>query len=147
MEEQATSQPDDMQADSQPISSNPSENRKVLVIEDEPFIGELYTRSLKKAGYEVKVVVDGAEGLQEAQSNAYDIILLDIMVPSITGTELLKKMRGPEASPPIKSKIIVTTNLEQNEAAREEVEKQADGYLIKANITPKELVSFLQTIR
>jgi CheY-like chemotaxis protein len=145
MDNMPTTQPDDMQASSEPIDNNPSEHRKILVIEDEPFIGELYTRSLKKAGYEVKVVVDGAEGLQEAQTNAYDIILLDIMVPSITGTELLKKMRAPEATP-IKAKIIVTTNLEQNEAARQAVEKQADGYLIKANITPKELVKFLQSI-
>lgn len=119
--------------------------KRILIIEDEPFIGELYTRSLKKAGHDVDVIADGAEGLKAAQTNQYDIILLDIMVPSITGTELLKKMRDP-TQPQVKAKIIVTTNLEQNDEAREEVEKQADGYLIKANITPKELVSFLASL-
>lgn len=120
--------------------------RRVLVIEDEPFIGELYTRALKKAGYDITVIADGAEGLKAARTNTYDIILLDIMVPTITGTELLKQLRAPDA-PPLKAKIIVTTNLEQNDKAREAVEKQADGYVIKANVTPKELVAFLQSLK
>lgn len=127
-------------------STPPTTPRRVLVIEDEPFIGELYTRALKKAGYDITVIADGAEGLKAARTNTYDIILLDIMVPTITGTELLKQLRAPDA-PPLKAKIIVTTNLEQNDKAREAVEKQADGYVIKANVTPKELVAFLQSLK
>ena len=51
--------------------------KKILVIEDEHFIGELYNRALNKAGYEVRVIADGMEALKEAQTNLYDIILLD----------------------------------------------------------------------
>lgn len=118
--------------------------KNILCIEDEHFIGELYTRALSKAGYLVKVVPDGEQGLQEALSDQYDIILLDIMVPNLTGVEILKRLR--EAEKPIKAKIIITTNLEQKEDAREAIEKQADGYIVKANITPRELVGILQSL-
>ncbi|MBI3624454.1 response regulator, partial [Candidatus Saccharibacteria bacterium] len=72
---------------------------KVLCIEDEHFISELYERALTKAGYEVKVVVDGVEGLKEAQTDTYDIILLDIMIPNLRGTDILKQLRDPAHTP------------------------------------------------
>ncbi len=121
--------------------------RKVLCIEDEFFIGELYDRALTKAGYQIKVVVDGALGLKEAQTDQYDIILLDLMIPNITGIEILKKLRDPAHTPRLKAKIIITTNLEQKEETREAIEKQADGYLIKAEITPKQLIGILDSIQ
>ena len=118
---------------------------KVLVIEDEHFISELYIRALTKGGYESKVVVDGEEGLKEAQSDQYDVILLDIMIPNLTGIEILKRLRAPDAKP-IRAKIIITTNLEQGEQGREAVEQQADGYIVKAEMTPRQLVEFLDQI-
>lgn len=120
---------------------------KVLCIEDEHFISELYARALTKAGYEVKMVIDGSEGLKEAQTDQYDIILLDIMLPTITGLDILDILRGPSAQAQIKAKIVVATNLEQGEAARATVEEKADGYIIKADMTPKELVDFFNQFR
>ncbi len=120
-------------------------SRKVLIIEDEYFISELYVRALKRAGYEVDLTIDGAAGLQKAQTDAYDIILLDIMVPTITGTEILEKLRD-KAEKPIRAKIIVTTNLEQSEENKTAIERQADAYIIKAEITPKQLVEFLNGV-
>lgn len=118
--------------------------KKILCIEDEHFISELYVRALEKAGYEVKVIVDGAQGLKEAQTDAYDLILLDIMVPNLTGNEVLRRLRDPHETPQLHAKIIITTNLEQDDEAREAVEKQADAYIIKAEITPRQLVEFIQ---
>lgn len=122
-----------------------AQQRKVLVIEDEHFISELYVRALTRAGYDVTVEVDGQRGLTLAQSNEFDIILLDLMVPTMTGIDILRHLRGPGA-PPLKSKIVITTNLEQREEIRTDIEKQADAYLVKAEITPRELVKFLGTI-
>lgn len=124
----------------------PTTHRKVLCVEDEHFIGELYARALKNAGYEMTLVVDGFEGLKAAQTNQYDIILLDLMVPNLTGTEILKRLRNPSITPELKAKIIITTNLEQKEETRQQIESQADGYVIKAEITPKELVKILDSI-
>jgi DNA-binding response OmpR family regulator len=121
--------------------------RNILVIEDEPFIGELYERALTKGGYRVKIVTEGPPGLKEAQTNAYDIILLDLMIPNLTGIEILRILRDPARVPAVKSKIIITTNLEQREDVRADIEKQADGYLVKAELTPHELVNFLDTIQ
>jgi DNA-binding response OmpR family regulator len=127
--------------------TNPSNGKTVLIIEDEPFISELYIRSLAKSGYTVKVVVDGQEALSEAQTNNYDIILLDIMLPNLTGTEILHRLRDVRETPNLKAKIIVTTNLELDEQGRAAIEAQADGYIVKAEITPKELVGFLDQLQ
>lgn len=128
------------------MGDQPQAGRKVLCIEDEPFIGELYERALTKGGYQIKIITDGGEGLKEAQTNQYDIILLDLMVPTITGIEILRALRDPARVPPVKSKIIITTNLEQREDVRADIESQADGYIVKAELTPHELVNFLDTV-
>lgn len=128
----------------EPIASN---GIKVLCIEDEHFISELYARALTKAGYETTMVVDGREGLEQAKSDAYDVILLDIMIPNVTGIEILKQLRGPEATSQVHSKIIITTNLEQGEQGREAIEKLADGYIVKAEITPRQMVEFLDQFK
>ena len=121
--------------------------KKVLCIEDEHFISELYVRALTKAGYDVTVVVDGGEGLKAAQTNQYDIILLDIMVPSLSGTDILKILRDPAQTPELKAQVLITTNLEQREEVRDAIERQADGYIIKAELTPKELVGVLDKLK
>jgi DNA-binding response OmpR family regulator len=125
----------------------PGNGRKVLCIEDEHFISELYSRALTKAGYQVTVEPDGVKALTIAQTNDYDIILLDLMLPNLTGIEILRALRDPARVPALKSKIIIITNLEQREDVRADIEKQADGYVVKAEMTPHELVDFLGTIK
>jgi CheY-like chemotaxis protein len=120
---------------------------KVLCVEDEHFISELYARALGKAGYDVTVEVDGQKGLELAQTDQYDIILLDLMLPNVTGIDILKVLRDPGKTPQLHAKIIITTNLEQRDEVRQDIEKQADGYLVKAEITPRELVEFLGRVK
>lgn len=123
-----------------------SENRKVLVVENEQFISDLYSRALHKKGFQVDVEIDGVEGLKAAQTDKYDIILLDLMMPNMTGIEILKALRDTSQTPHLKAKIIIATNLEEREEVRADVEKQADGYIIKAELTPNEMASFLETV-
>ncbi len=127
--------------DSQPAKTTPV--TRVLCVEDEHFISELYVRALTKAGYQVDVELDGRKGLAAAQTDAYDIILLDLMIPSITGIEVLRTLRDPKQTPKMHAKVIITTNLEQSEDIRADIEAQADGYIVKAEITPRELVEIL----
>lgn len=121
-------------------------SRKILCVEDERFISELYVRALTKAGYEIVVEQDGQKALTLAKTDQFDIILLDLMIPTITGNEVLRQLRGA-GQKPLKAKIVITTNLEQREDMRADIERQADAYLVKAEITPKELVAFLDTIK
>lgn len=132
-----------LSTDENPQTSKPI---KILCIEDEFFISELYERALRKAGYEVTTALNGADGLEIAQTNHYDLVLLDLMVPGMLGMDILRVLRDPKQSPGFNSKIIITTNLDQDDETRTEVEKQADGYIIKAAITPKELVEFVNKL-
>ncbi len=128
----------------QPITSDtpvPNTSKHILLIEDEPFIGDLYSRTLTKAGYQTDVITDGMNGLEKAKTNQYDIILLDIMIPQLLGIDVLHELRK---IPDLKAKIIIATNLEQDQETRTKIEQQADAYIIKAEIIPSQLAEFLK---
>ncbi len=119
--------------------------KTILVIEDDRFIGEMYVRSLKKAGYEVDWMVGGNDGLVAARNKQYDLLLIDIMLPERRGNEIMDALRGKEDLIP-ESKIIVITNFEQDEESRMAMERGADAYLIKAEITPKKLLDVIEKL-
>lgn len=118
----------------------------ILVIEDDRFIGEMYVRSLKMAGYNVEWAVDGHDGLVMATNQHYDLILLDIMLPEMRGTEIMTAIRKFEESSAEKSRIVVMTNFDQDEKSRAALENDADAYLIKAEITPRRLIEIIQQL-
>ena len=118
--------------------------KTILCIEDDRFIGEMYIRSLKKAGYEVDWIIDGNDGLIEARNKAYDVILLDIMLPERRGSEILEALRGGKQDLIPNSHVIVLTNFQQDDESRLAMEKYADAYLIKAEITPKKLIAIIE---
>ncbi len=120
--------------------------KTILVIEDDRFIGEMYVRSLKKANYMVDWMVDGNDGLIAARNKPYDLILLDVMLPERRGTEILAALRGGSEDLIPHSKVIVLTNFEQDDESRLAMEKHADAYLIKAEITPSKLISVIQQL-
>jgi two-component system response regulator QseB len=120
--------------------------KTILVIEDDRFIGEMYVRSLKKADYTVDWMVDGNDGLIAARNKPYDLILLDVMLPERRGTEILEALRGGKEDLIPNSKVIVLTNFEQDDESRLAMEKRADAYLIKAEITPSKLLSVIQQL-
>lgn len=114
----------------------------ILIIEDDRFIGEMYKRSLAQAGYQVDWVVTGREGELAALAKPYDLVLLDIMLPEMQGGDVLDLLRGKEDKIP-KSRVIIMTNFDQDEDARIAMQKKVDGYLIKADITPRKLIDII----
>lgn len=112
----------------------------ILVIEDDRFIGEMYVRSLQKAGYSVDWMIDGNDGLVAARNKPYDLIMLDIMLPEKRGNEILATLRGQGQDLIPNSRVIVMTNFDQDEQSRAAMEHNADAYLIKAEITPRKLL-------
>jgi DNA-binding response OmpR family regulator len=117
--------------------------KTILVVEDDRFIGEMYVRSLKKAGYDVDWMVDGNDGLIAARNKPYDLVLLDVMLPERRGSDILGALRGGSEDLIPHSKVIVLTNFEQDDESRLAMEKHADAYLIKAEITPSKLLSVI----
>lgn len=117
--------------------------KTILCIEDDRFIGEMYVRSLKKAGYEVEWMVDGKDGLVAAQNKPYDLIILDIMLPEQRGDQILNTLRHDSVDLVPNSKILIMTNFEQSDQERESLTQRVDGYLIKADITPRRLLEVI----
>lgn len=118
----------------------------ILVIEDDRFIGEMYVRSLLKEGYTVDWVVSGTQGYAAATSKSYDLILLDIMLPEAQGSDVLNKLRNDSGDKIPGSKVIILTNFEQDDESRLAMEAKADGYLIKAEITPRKLIDIIKQL-
>ena len=113
--------------------------RKILLIEDDVFVSDIYTRELKKGGYEVEVAADGLEGVEKTKENKYDLILLDIMLPKKTGVDVLKEIRVPN-SPAKDTAVYLLTNLGQGSIIKQAIEIGSQGYLLKARVLPSQVL-------
>lgn len=120
-------------------------SKTILCIEDDRFISDMYKRGLERAGYDVDVAVSGKDGLEMALAKSYNLVILDIMLPEKEGTEVLNELRGGIDKVP-HSKVVVLTNFEQSEESRSVMKAKADGYLIKAEITPRKLVEIVEKL-
>ena len=118
--------------------------KTIVCVEDDRFIGEMYVRSLQKAGYDVTWVVDGNDGLVAARNQNFDLIILDLMLPEQRGDQILDALRNNNVDLVPNSKILIMTNFEQDEASRKSVMSRVDGYLIKADITPRNLIEVVK---
>ena len=118
--------------------------KTILCVEDDRFIGEMYVRSLQKAGYDVTWVVDGNDGLVAARNQTFDLIILDLMLPEQRGDQILDALRNNNVDLVPNSKILIMTNFKQDEASRKSVMSRVDGYLLKADITPRNLIDVVK---
>lgn len=120
--------------------------KTILCIEDDRFIGEMYVRSLQHAGYTVDWMVDGNDGLVAVRNRRYDLILLDIMLPEMRGSDILRALRGEGKDLIPGTHVLVMTNFDQDEESRTAMEHNVDGYLIKAEITPRKLLEVIASL-
>ena len=122
--------------------------KTILCIEDDQFIGEMYVRSLQKAGYDVTWVIDGDDGLRRAREQPFDLIILDLMLPEQRGDQILEVLRPLHSQIDLvpQSKILIMTNFEQDDQAKSAIIQRVDGYLIKTDITPRTLVDIIATM-
>ena len=110
--------------------------KKILLIEDEFYISDLYKMMLESANFEVILGMDGEKGLKLAQSLP-DLILLDIMLPKMNGIMLLKKLKSNEKTKNIP--VVLLTNLGQESIIKSAFELGVCGYLLKVRLEPKDL--------
>ncbi len=113
--------------------------KKILLVEDDVFVSDIYGRELKKAGYEVTVAGDGLEGIEQTKVNQYDLILLDIMMPKKTGIDVLKEIRTPTAKAK-DTPVYLLTNLGQGSIIKQAIDIGAQGYLLKARVLPSQVL-------
>lgn len=111
----------------------------ILLIEDDKLIREIYTFTLQKAGYEVFAAADGDEGVQHAKNHPdAKLIFLDVIMPEANGVEVLKKLKADPAT--AKIPVILLSNLTDEKVVDEAIKLGASEYLVKAEISPTQLV-------
>jgi len=114
------------------------DKEKILIVEDDPLLRELYTNTLTDDGYLVESAIDGEQGLEKMKAGGYDLVLLDIILPKMDGLSVMKQYVGSSPTTPNK-KIVFLTNLDKDEEIKEAL-KLGNGYLIKSEITPGDLL-------
>jgi len=100
---------------------------KLLVIEDEPKMGSYLKKGFTESGYIVDISIDGVDGLYNATTNLYDLIILDVMLPKLTGWQVLQAMRSSNINTP----IIMLTAKDQVEDRVKGLELGANDYVVK----------------
>jgi DNA-binding response OmpR family regulator len=110
--------------------------KKILIIEDEQSLSDVLEIKLKKEGYDVVAISDGAEGYQKLKSWAPDLLLLDIQIPTMNGYEVMEKMRDENVNMP----VIVISNSGQPIEIEKTKKLGAVDHLIKAQFDPSEVV-------
>ena len=112
-------------------------DKRVLVVEDDRFLRRACEATLRRRGLTVLGAGDGEEGLRLARAEAPDLILLDVLMPKLTGLEVLQALRGAEATRSIPVLIL------SNSSSPRDIEAIAAlgvaGYWVKANLSLQEL--------
>lgn len=116
--------------------------KKVLVVEDDKFYSNILSMRLQKAGNSVTVVDDGQKALEEVSKNKPDLILLDLVMPIKDGFETLEDLYKDPANKKIK--VIVLTNLSQEEDKKRALDLGALDYIVKTNLSIQQMVDVVE---
>jgi CheY-like chemotaxis protein len=112
---------------------------KLLLVEDDVFIAEIYKKKFETAGFEVVNAVSGKQVLKELSENHYDVTLLDLVLPEMGGFDILRELRTAPGYPK-DARIIVFSNLSGPEERDRAVKLGADGFISKTEYTPSKVV-------
>lgn len=110
---------------------------KILIVEDEVALIDLYQTRLTQDGFEVIKATDGAAGISLAQLEKPNLILLDILMPKVDGYEMLKNLKELDTTKNIP--VIIFSNLSQNEEIEKGLKLGAKDFIIKSSVTPTEI--------
>jgi len=116
--------------------------KKILLVEDDPFLIDIYQKKLEDSGFKVEVANDGEKALEILKEKNFDLMLLDIVLPRIDGWKILEEIgkMKKEKKELEKMKIVIWSNLGEKEDVKKGLSLGATSYLIKANFTPTEVV-------
>lgn len=118
----------------------PTKTKNILLIEDDPFLIDIYTTKLKqvKFNFNVDVAEDGAKALKKIKEKMPDLIILDIVLPHMDGWDLLKNIKKDKSFE--ETKVIILSNLGQKEEVEKGIKLGAKKYFVKAHYTPSQIV-------
>ena len=117
---------------------------KIAIIEDDATISQMYRMKFEVDGFDVRLASNGTIGVALVESFRPDVILLDIQMPEMDGAEALRRIRSHAWGKTIP--VIVLTNLGEEEAPREMRSLGIQGYIVKANLTPRQVVAQVKSV-
>jgi DNA-binding response OmpR family regulator len=115
--------------------------KKMLIIEDDQIVGNIYLRKFQVEGFQVELALDGEAGLASTLKSRPDIVILDLMLPRLNGVEVLKKLRAEPTTRDLP--VIVLSNAYMSNLVQEAWKAGANYCMIKANCTPRQLVEIV----
>lgn len=118
--------------------------KHILLIEDDPFLAEIYVARFKGAGFDTEVARDSILGISKAKEKRPDLILLDIVIPNMNGFEVLKMLKKDSETSGIP--VVILSNLGEEENVEKGISLGAEAYYIKAHYTPTEVVARVKEI-
>jgi len=120
--------------------------KTILLVEDDPFLVDIYSTKLEEAGFSVQVATDGKEALKKIKEKEYmpDLLLLDIVLPNFNGWEILRTIERDDKLKVLK--VVVLSNLGEKEEIEKGLKLGAAKYLVKAHYTPSEVVEEVKKI-
>lgn len=121
------------------IAQKNNKKIKILLVEDDVFLSNIYAKKFESEGFEILAALDGEKGLRLALSKEPDLILLDLLLPGIDGFEVLKGIKNNELTKNIP--VLLLTNLSQKEDIQKGLSLGANDYLIKTHFMPSEIVA------
>lgn len=117
--------------------------KKIVLVEDDKMLAELYQTRLEMAGYNCLVANDGLSGLALIEKELPDLVLLDLMLPFASGDEVLRAMRTTDWGKDMK--VIFLTNISESEAPEGLQELGFERYIVKANLVNDQLAEIVKT--
>ena len=112
-------------------------NKKLIIVEDEVYLADMYKTQFELAGYQVIIAKDGQEGIELIERHLPDVVLLDLKMPKMDGFKVLEQLRKNDKTKNIL--VCILSNLGQRHEVKQGLAAGADGYYVKSNISPREL--------
>ena len=117
---------------------------RILLIDDEPDIAEVFKISLTQGGYEVDTAGDARDGLTLAKQNQYDLFILDQMLPDLSGNEILKILKSDEKTK--NTPVTMLSNFGHDDMIKGALNAGAVDYILKYQITPEDFIEKVRDI-
>lgn len=122
--------------------------KKILLVEDDELVRDLYQEILEQEGFQVTTAHDGQKAFDLMSEGGFDLVLLDVMLPKLDGIQILERLNKQKLLKKNK-KIVLLTNLSEEAVLKKKKRIHADGYIIKSSVDPGELLAkikgFLKT--
>jgi len=115
----------------------PTQDVQVVIVEDQPSLAEIYKTRLELQGYTCTVAYDGLQALVEIEKYRPRLVMLDLMLPKLSGDQILKVMRATDWGEDIK--VLIISNLNESEAPAGLRDLGIVDYIVKANLTDDQI--------